>query len=223
MRYACTAFATAADLDEWGTVCGSPSDEEVNAALGEASDLLAVASGHRYNGICTITETYIAKRDRCGRVSHPCGTSGGITLKTPVVAISSVTLNGEAVDLSELKLRNGTDLVRYGDGEVIPWPSEATVVVSYTVGQPPGPIEVQACCELASKLIAGVDPQAITSASSFSGGGVSLSTDTESGPEDGLLAFTRFVAKWNPRKHPVYGAVWSPGDDWDAATYTSLT
>lgn len=147
-------------------------DEEIEAWIDQASDIIAIVTGMRVAGECSL----VARPCRDGaRCFCDCCHLDAIPLGDPKPTIDSVWIDGEELPADEYDLHwglNGWSLVRLGDGVTRPtgWPSHQerwrsdtaadTFAIYLTVGVPVDLPLVQAAvleivCELAASSLGG--------------------------------------------------------------------
>ena len=227
---ACQDFCTVADV--LGASCGCDlniTDDGVLIAelIGDASDLMFVASGGKVHGVCTRTVWPISD-GTCWAMSHADYRRGhpsmaswvvqdAIPLNGPYTAVQEVTIDGVVIAASDYGLYNGNKLFRRS----APWPTSnditkgdwevGTFTVTYRFGENPGVITRLAAVELVCQMIK--DPAALSrlkGVTSANVQGVSVSMDATD--EMGALAIpavTRFLDRYAPRGMGALG-VWTP-------------
>lgn len=165
LQYACEPFALPEDLT---CDCGDLDEDEVQALLDQAADILVQLSGGRYRGQCTETVRPRGPGNcdcfcSCAAVCR-CSPLRGFTLPSPLAINSDgrpdivVTIDGELFD--DWVLVDGNFLMR-GDG--LGWPGcqdltipddeEGSFVVSYRFGDTVDLVAQNAAVEIACFFI----------------------------------------------------------------------
>lgn len=232
-RYlACEQVVSIDDVADFGCGCDIDFQDEgdiakVEGVIDAATDMLVRLSGFRWSGVCQDT---LRPCRSCCSCDHVCGscTYDRITLKTPVVAIQSIRVDGEVLSGSDYKLVNGNQLIRVDESN---WPGcqdirldsteEHTFEIIYNHGFFPTVIEIEAGKELICEMLHACFPSGrrsqIPGARSLSGAGVNVTVDQRQVLDAGLASVQRFVNLWNPAHDKVAPRVFSPelDDNWE--------
>lgn len=154
----CEAWLTVEDLDCAAVPPDGTTPEEWSARLALslqlASQILEGVSGF---GVCEITEHPCRDTaDVCPcdcRSRARCTHEGLLDLRTPVVSISEVTINGTSIPLEDLQIHGGRWLRRIS----APWPPQITMdtsTVTYRYGVEPDDLARRVLATLACRWAA---------------------------------------------------------------------
>lgn len=226
----CAAWATPADVPE--TYRTRQSDEEWQDHLMHASEVLWALSGRRwYGGGCSETADFYEKPgcwtqrvDSGGgnfwyipaRSWATCGSDAIKLPRSPVVAVSAVTINGAA--FTDYRLEPAGGLLYRTDGCGWQQCYDGHISVTYTYGQPPPEGGVRAAVALAIEFALaamGSSECALPErVQSITRQGISM---TMLDPMDflpqgrtGIYIVDLWLASVNPQSRAQRGRVWSP-------------
>jgi hypothetical protein len=154
------------DAAEWAPECEALAGRDPEVFATAASEVLYLASGSRWPGICSLEVRPCSglcgcwlAGDYCSACALPCDTA---RLPTPVHELSVVTIDGVDLDAAEYRLINGEYLKRVSGA----WPAQDlaaaageanTWTVSLLYGAQPPVLGILAAKALAC-WIAGADP-----------------------------------------------------------------
>lgn len=221
---ACSRFASVDELIERAlAICGCDfgeyEDALIEAALDQASDVLAQAAGGSFFGLCRYTAR---PTPAWGFGANAC-TDDAISMPVDLVAVESVKINGVTLADDEYRLVPGRGLVRINPDTNLTraWPScqhvhrdsteDGTFEIVYVAGTAPGPTERDATIELACRILRGLNPNVLEDVETASGGGL-----TVSGGSAELHFAPLFRALWNPRGLSSSASFYSPDTHlWD--------
>ena len=171
----CSPWADGADVGDCiGVEYGSDTEEALDQAARDASDVLFMLSGQQYRGLCgPVTVRPCSTRNVCYSPWHPrdgirsCSCSGLSEVLLPgypVVEIAEVLIDGETQPPSEYRLDERRKLVRLVDGfgHAQNWPAcqrldladteEHTFSVSYYYGVSPPQAAIGAAAQLGGEI-----------------------------------------------------------------------
>lgn len=230
----CAPWATIADA------CAPCDAYDFDATLFEdfadvASEILFELSGRQYTGVCTTDPPVRPCAPACRRrhdECRTCGTMHQIPLRTPVVSVDQVKVDGAVLDSSLYRVDDERWLVRLPDpsGSNPGWPrcqrmdradtEDDTWSITYQHGLAPPDMGVRAAAKLACELALACDPTTASECqlpervTTIVRQGVTL---TLLDPQDflndgrtGVYEVDLFLRTVNPHKLQRSATVWSP-------------